>query len=158
VQYIVHALQDVSRPGVQEGVLSMLYKVAEDFPFQLTLDLQIGRPAAPGGQPTVTKPVDVAMELIAPLFAAADAEVRYQAVRTFNMLVPLMPQWLVTNIDGYVHGLLALASSNADARIHRVRPHMTTLSAPNHPSVSGFAPRPGPMQVALAVTHAPKPL
>lgn len=119
----------------------MLYKVAEDFPFQLTLDLQIGRPAAPGGQLTVTKPVDVAMELIAPLFAAGDAEVRYQAVRTFNMLVPLMPQWLVANIDGYVHGLLALASTNADARIHRVRPRPRTPSAPDHSSHAGFVPR-----------------
>jgi hypothetical protein len=98
----------------------MLEKLAEDAPFQLTLDLQIGRPTVAGGPPSVTKPVDVAMELIAPLFAASDADVRYHAVRTFNVLVPFMPQWLIANIDGYVHGLLALAASAPDARIQRV--------------------------------------
>ena len=51
------------------------------------------------------------------LSGAAAADVRYHALRTFNMLATLMPAWLRANLEGYVSGLLALASAEHDSRI-----------------------------------------
>lgn len=121
MHFLAHALRAAAHPAAQEGALAALYKLAEDAPLQLTMDLPIGAPAAAGGAPTLGKPINLAMELTAPLFAAADADVRYQAVRTFNLLVPFMPEWLVANIDGYALGLLALAATTPEARILQAR-------------------------------------
>lgn len=110
---MVHALQHPDA-GVQEGTLSMVYKIAEDFPYQLQADVNF----APD---SVAKPADVLMPHIAGLFSSSmSGDVRYHALRTFNKLVDLMPEWLLNNMDGYVTGLLALANSESDARIHRV--------------------------------------
>lgn len=110
---MVHALQHTDA-GVQEGTLSMVYKIAEDFPFQLQADVNFAPDA-------VAKPADVLMPHIASLFSSSKSgDVRYHALRTFNKLVDLMPEWLLNNMDGYVTGLLALANSESDARIHRV--------------------------------------
>ena len=92
----------------------MVYKIAEDFPFQLQADVNFAPDA-------VAKPADVLMPHIASLFSSSKSgDVRYHALRTFNKLVDLMPEWLLNNMDGYVTGLLALANSESDARIHRV--------------------------------------
>lgn len=114
VRYMVHALQHPD-PGTQEGTLSMIYKIAEDFPYQLQVDVHFT-------PETVAKPADVLMPHIAALFSSSKGgDVRYHALRTFNKLVDLMPEWLLNNMEGYVTGLLSLANSESDARIHRVR-------------------------------------
>lgn len=114
VRYTVEALQHPD-PGIQEGTLTMVYKIAEDFPYQLQENILFA-------QDTAAKPTDILMPHIAALFSTSKSDdVRFHALRTFNKLVDLMPEWLVNNMDGYVTGLLALANREKDPRIHRVR-------------------------------------
>eukprot|EP00892_Ulva_mutabilis_P002006 jgi/Ulvmu1/11806/UM080_0017.1 len=112
VRYTVEALQHPD-PGIQEGTLTMVYKIAEDFPYQLQENIIFAQDAS-------AKPTDVLMPHIAALFSTSQSDdVRYHALRTFNKLVDLLPEWLLNNMDGYVTGLLALANREKDARIHR---------------------------------------
>lgn len=101
----------------------MVYKIAEDFPYQLQENIIFAQDAS-------AKPTDVLMPHIAGLFSTSKSDdVRYHALRTFNKLVDLMPEWLLNNMDGYVTGLLALANREKDARIHRVRALVTQVAS-----------------------------
>jgi hypothetical protein len=114
VSYMVQALQQPDS-GIQEGTLSMIYKIAEDLPFQLQMNVVLPNDVS-------AQPADVLMPHIASLFSTSRSpDVRFHALKSFNILVNLMPEWLINNMEGYVTGLLALAKSESDARIHRVR-------------------------------------
>jgi transportin-1 len=109
VHAILEAL-DGGQPELQEGVLSLLYKVAEDYPYQLDLNI-----TAFGA-----KPADLMMPKIAALFRSERVDVRLPALRAFNILAQLMPAWLQENLTGYAQGLLALAREDSDSRMQKV--------------------------------------
>jgi hypothetical protein len=100
--------------GGKEGVLTMLYKIAEDLPHQLSKEIVEGNPE--------TKPINALMPAIAALLGQGqDVEVRFQALRTFNMLAALMPEWLQSHLADFVAALLELAGRENDPRLLKVR-------------------------------------
>lgn len=109
---MVEALQSTDA-GAQEGTLTMIYKITEDLPKQMTTPIATST--------TSEQPANMLMPHVASLFSAASsADVRFHALRTFNMLATLMPEWLQQNVEGYVSGLLALARQEKDSRILKV--------------------------------------
>jgi hypothetical protein len=111
---MAEALQSTDA-GVQEGTLTMIYKITEDLPQQMTSPVPTGATSA--------QPANMLMPHVASLLSAASsADVRFHALRTFNMLATLMPEWLQQNVEGYVSGLLALANQEKDSRILKVVP------------------------------------
>jgi hypothetical protein len=112
VDFMLQALQSADA-GVQEGVLTMAYKLTEDACDQVAAPLTTDSP---------TTLADALMPHIAALFSSSSsADVRYQALRAFNMLATIMPAWLQANVNGYVAGLLGLGQQERDARILKAR-------------------------------------
>jgi hypothetical protein len=99
--------------GVKEGVLTMLYKISEDLPHQLSTETSPGSPES--------KPINALLPAIAALLGRGqEVEVRLQALRTFNMLAALMPEWLQSHLSDFVAALLELARREEDPRLLKV--------------------------------------
>ena len=110
---MTHVLDSLERgtPAVQEGALSLLYKVAEEH--AAALDARV---AVLGG----AAPANLLMPQVAALLASPSADVRHAALRALNALGQSMPDWLVDHVAAYAESLLRLALENGEARLQKV--------------------------------------
>ncbi|EFJ40829.1 hypothetical protein VOLCADRAFT_107966 [Volvox carteri f. nagariensis] len=99
-----HCLQ-AEDANVLDGALDTLYKILEDHPSQIEVEL-----AGAGGA--------LASSLLVPpllqLMRSPVDDVRCMAVACLNLMAPHMPKGLQDNVDGYLQGLFALANDSSN--------------------------------------------
>ncbi|GLC37773.1 hypothetical protein PLESTB_001475300 [Pleodorina starrii] len=107
-----HCLQ-AEDPNVLDGAQDTLYKILEDHPSQVEVEVRLPGAGAGGGAPASSLVVPPLLRLM----QSAAEDVRCAAVACLNLMAPHMPRGLQDNVDSYLQGLFALANDSS----HRVR-------------------------------------
>ncbi|KAJ7531194.1 hypothetical protein O6H91_14G035800 [Diphasiastrum complanatum] len=90
-----------------EGALDTLYKICEDIPQELDVDV-------PG---LSERPINVFLPRLLEFFSSTHAVLRKLALGSINQFIPVMPTALYINMDKFLQGLFLLANDSvADVR------------------------------------------